>query len=244
MDINTWKAYTQKYPAHQLKNDAGELIPRWKTPVARLAFANIVKPREKVNKQTGEKSSKYGCCLILHPDADISVLSAAAGGAATARFGAKAGSLKLRSPFKPQLDLHGRYDGFLQSGIYLDVETAFQPAYIAANGKDALPISEETIWAGMYVRAVLTCYAYDTDGNRGVRFGFNSLQFVSHGEKFKNTSMDPADHYEAIEDLGGLGSVSPGVAAAPSSAGQPAAAPANPAALFGAPAGGTSSRFM
>lgn len=63
------------------------------------------------------------------------------------------------------------------------------------------------VYAGVFARVSLTCYAYDVRGNKGVTFGLNNLQVVKDGERLDGRS-DAADEFEAdpnaVADLSDL----------------------------------------
>ena len=59
-------------------------------------------------------------------------------------------------------------------------------AHAGPDGKPARMAQEQIkgeMYPGVIVRASVTAFAFDTDGNKGVSFGLNNLQKVRNGER-------------------------------------------------------------
>lgn len=204
-----------KYPCKQLSDSSGAPIERWITCPVRLAFPALAEPRA----MNPSAEPKYQATLLFPRGADLSALMAAARAAATSKFG-KGVSLKhLRNPFRDGSEREG-YDGFEAGCKFINATSKFKPALIDRNGDD-LTADDQRIYPGVWVRAKLTCYAYDQAGNRGVAFGLVSIQRIADDEPFATGGDDPRSGFE-IESL---------PAAAPR-----AAIPAHSAARHDAPA--------
>lgn len=61
-------------------------------------------------------------------------------------------------------------------------------------------IDGEEIYSGCYVKAALSCYAYNYEGKKGVSFGLNNLQFIRDGERLGGGSSDPTDDFDIWDD--------------------------------------------
>ena len=187
----------QNYPFVALKDQHGAPNGVYLTGVARMAFAKLAEPDDK---------GKYGCALIFPASYDLGVLKQAASDAATAKWGPAAATMKLRSPFKAQADMAAKYEGFGQTGFYVDAYSKFLQLY-ASDGKTKIEPRGDIIWSGCWVRAGLTTYTYDKDGQGkpvtpGVSFGLSFLQFVCSDEKFSK-GVDAAEYLTPIAGLPG-----------------------------------------
>lgn len=165
---------------------------RYRTTIARAAFVKM--PDEK---------GKFRLSLLFPEGADLSVLSELAKSTAIAKWQDKALKMELKKPIKSQgrVNQNGdkmsdKYDGFVDGAFYFDVSSKFAPVIKAANGVDNLPLDGDVVYSGMWVRATVNCYPYDTDGNRGVSFGLQSLQKIADDEKL---SGGEGDTYEAVD---------------------------------------------
>lgn len=165
-----------QYPCKELTNDNGEPIDRWITCPARLAFPSLDKPT-KMEGTAGEP--KYQASLLFPPAADITALRSAANAAAKSKFGA-APKGSLRNPFRAQGEK--QFTGFVDGAYYINTSTKFMPV-ILGEDKSIISATDPRVYPGVWVRAKVTCYAYDQAGNKGVAFGLVSLQRLADDEK-------------------------------------------------------------
>lgn len=198
MNMQEWEIAAQRFPCMELKNPQGEATGTWITCVARLAFEKLTTPED----------GKHSCALIFPPNADLAPLFDAAKRTAAAKWGDKAASMGLRSPFKPQPEVAGKYDGFsADGGFYINCGSKFAPNFYAADGKSKLTLSSDYLWSGCYVRAGLTCYTYDKDPQGkpvkpGVSFGLSFIQFIAVGDKFSG-GIDPTEYLQPVTGIVG-----------------------------------------
>jgi hypothetical protein len=158
------------------------------TPVARLSFPSLFRPQE------GEMGGgKYGCTLLFAAGADLSALKAAAKEAVVAKWGNKPPK-NLRTPFRDGNEKE--LDGYKDT-IYLRVTCKTKPGVVDASVQPIL--DEAEIYPGCYVRASVSCYAYEKSGNVGVSFGLNNIQKVKDGERFDGKSR-AEDEFGAVDE--------------------------------------------
>jgi hypothetical protein len=209
------ESLVKRYPSARIVDaKTGKEQDKWRTPIARVAFADLV--------EAGKKG-KFGCALLFPVDAQLQAMSDAGKAARMAKFGNEVPK-GFRSPWRKQDENVGKYDGFIAGAFYINVTSTFKPPLVDARGQP-LTVNDENIYSGAWVRATVTCYAYDTDGNKGVAFGLNSLQLIAHDERFGG--FDPASHFDVIDGVEGL--AVGGASAAPAAnaaSGKPIAAPA------------------
>lgn len=188
--LATW--LLEQYPCKALTNDTGEAIERWITCPARLAFPELIEPK-KMEGNAGDP--KYSCTLLFPAGADLTVLNQAAADAARAKFGQGVNLKGLRKPFREQGDKD--FDGFEAGAVYINCSSQYKPPIFSEN-KDKIEATDPRVYAGMWVRAKVTCYAYDQAGNKGVAFGLVSLQRLADDEAFKTGG---ADNGEGMDDV-------------------------------------------
>jgi hypothetical protein len=62
-------------------------------------------------------------------------------------------------------------------------------------------ISEEKVYAGCYVNAVVSCYAYvHPKSGAGITFSLGNVQHVRDGEPFGEKRRDPSEDFTAVEE--------------------------------------------
>lgn len=166
------------------------------TPRARLSFPNLFTAR--VNDQSDDKTPKFSCTLLFDEAAratpEWKAMQAAAAEAAVEKFGDKAKTLKLRSPFRDgsEKTLEG-YEGT----VFINCSSKMKPGVI---GPNKAPITDEMdIYPGCFVRVSLSAYGYDAKGNKGVSFGLRNVQKVGDGESLGGRSR-AEDDFDAVEE--------------------------------------------
>lgn len=162
------------------------------TPEARLAFPALFVAA--VNKADPSKPAKFGATLLFPKTADISALKALMLETATEKWGAEA----LRNPaFKlknPILDgdvkcaervAEGKtpWDGYAGC-VFIRATTSVQPQVFDQECKLIPALQQKRVYAGMYVRAQVHCFAWENINKKGVSFGIDSIQIVRDGKPF------------------------------------------------------------
>ncbi len=164
------------------------------TPVFRVSFPNVFKPRANFE---GQKPA-YSVQMLFEKDADLKVLRQAVVDAATAKWGDKSKWPKFKYPvFKDGNEKN--LDNY-KDKIVVEARTIQKPGLIDQKRQDIIDASE--FYAGCYARATVTCYAYSHMGNNGVSFGLQNIQKVKDGEAFSG-KRNAKDEFETIEDLDG-----------------------------------------
>lgn len=176
------------------------------TPEARLSFPALFEPQT-----TPQGKKKYSACLIFEKTADMAAMKKAALLAASEKWGDKAPDMikqgKVRLPFRDGNDYADKR-GFGPEVVFMNVGSDAEknaPPGIVDRFKDpktgkARVISDPAeVYPGCYVRASLSAFAYDTNGNKGVSFGLNNIQKLRDGERLDGRSA-ATDDFEALED--------------------------------------------
>lgn len=195
MDEARLKFFLERYPFREVpSNKPGEITSQFVTCPARLAFAFLDKPRQ---QQSGKEA--FTASLIIPPAASLEVPQRIYAGVAAQRFGPSWQSMQLKSPVKPQAKCQGKYDGFAETGVYLDCSSKFRPPVFDQNKMQLSTAPGQGVYSGMWVLAWLRVYTYPVPGapnantiSPGVGFGIVSLQKLCDDEEFKGADKSGA----------------------------------------------------
>lgn len=147
------------------------------TPVARLSYPAIFHPGKPMNPND---EPKYGVELIFEKGTNLDRLKAEAERVKKAKWGDKEPK-GLRWPFRDGSERQG--DGY-ENCTFIGARNSDKPKVVDADGEPIIDQSE--VYGGCYVKALLTCYAYDKPTNKGVTFSLNAIQLWKEGEAFGN----------------------------------------------------------
>lgn len=181
----------------------------FKTPLARLSYPNLFKP------QVMDDGKKKFNCTMLIPKSDkdgLAKLAAAIKEVVVKQWGEKglarlqAGAIK--SPIldgdgpqglnKKSGERHAGYEGhwFIRAGANED-----RPPRLF--NKKVLPATQDDIYAGSYVYAVVNAYAWSNPKNGdGVSFGLTYVQAAKDGERLGGGAPAADKFFESIADEG------------------------------------------
>lgn len=169
-------------------------------PKTRWSFANVWEP-----KSINGGAPKYSVSLII-PKSDIKTVEKIRT-AIQAAYEEGQGKLKGSGRTVPALDV---LKTPLRDG---DTERPDDPAYadsyfinansVAAPGivdADCQPIIDRSeVYSGVYGRASISLYAFNSNGNKGIACGLNNLQKVKDGEPLGGKSR-AEDDFSAEDD--------------------------------------------
>jgi hypothetical protein len=159
------------------------------TPVSILSYPNLFEPRA-----FGGGEPKYSAAIVMDAS-ETTELKKAIAAVATERFGDKAKAVLQANP--PIHDeAKATLKGYPEGHVYVNAKSTRQPQVVTryadpATGRPS-PISEDAattpdgkdeLYPGVKVKAYISVYAYDTNGNRGVAFGLEGLQRWDEGER-------------------------------------------------------------
>jgi hypothetical protein len=179
---------TKKHPPKKLDN--GNCL----SGLVRLSFAHLFelpKPKEGI-------TPKYGANLIFPPTADLLVLKDACAEAARTKwpnFG-QAGGPKLRTPFKDQSEMFGRFKGFGEEGQYIIV-TSDERRPVVDQRMQA--ITDKTRAAsGFWAIVSIRPFVYDKGVNKGVSFGLQSTMIVAEDTVLSGGGSNPQADFAGV----------------------------------------------
>ncbi|WP_455020721.1 DUF2815 family protein [Lancefieldella rimae] len=165
----------------------------------RWSYENVWEPKS-INGGT----PKYSVSLII-PKSDtatISRINAAIEAAYTEGQAKIKGSSKivpLLSSIKTPLrngNVEYPDDPAYTNAYFINANSATTPGIVDSNLNPVINRSE--VYSGVYGRASINLYAFNTNGNRGIACGLNNLQLIRSGEPLGGKASPKADF--AFED--------------------------------------------
>ena len=168
------------------------------TGVVRLSYANVWEP-----VSINGSNPKYSVSLII-PKTDtktIDAINAAVDAAikdGAAKFGGKIpNKAALKLPLRDG-DLE-RDDEAYKGAYFVNANSATAPGIVDADRQPILDTSE--VYSGVYGRASINFYAFNSNGNKGIACGLNNLQKIRDGEPLGGKSRPEDDFADEEEDF-------------------------------------------
>ena len=170
-------------------------------PKKRLSYANVWDP-----KSINGGAPKYSVSLII-PKSDTQTVEKIK---AAIQAAYEEGQSKLKGNGKsvPALDLiktplrdgdRERPDDPTYAGCYfINANSATAPGIVDADRQPILERSE--VYSGVYGRASINLYAFNSNGNKGIACGLNNLQKISDGEPLGGKSRAEDDFASDDDD--------------------------------------------
>lgn len=94
-------------------------------------------------------------------------------------------------------DIERPDDPNYKDSYFVNANSATQPGIVDANLNRIITTSE--VYSGVYGRASINFYAFNSNGNKGIACGLNNLQKISDGEPLGGKSR-PEDDFETEND--------------------------------------------
>ena len=165
------------------------------TPYFRVSFPHLDKPHSGFKNQ----EPVYSLQMLFPKGTDLEALKKAAFQAATNKWGKDKTKWPKgrRSPFKDGNEKN--LDNYKDMTV-IEARTKLKPGIVDRDGEEIVDPKE--VYAGCWARATLTCYAYDTGGNKGVSFGLQNIQKYKDDTAFsgKKNAKDDFDKIEGLDD--------------------------------------------
>ena len=150
------------------------------TGVVRLSYANVWEP-----KSINGGAEKYSVSLII-PKADTKTLGAIQKAIDSAieegrgKFGGKVPSkATLKLPLRDG-DVDRPDDEAYTNCYFINANSSSAPEIVDKSLNPILNRSE--VYSGVYARASINFYAFNSNGNRGIACGLGNIQIVRDGE--------------------------------------------------------------
>jgi len=171
-------------------------------PDTRWSYANVWEPKG-INGGT----PKYSVSLII-PKSDTKTISRIE---AAIKAAYKEGESKLKGNGKsvPSLaslktplrdgDLERPDDPAYKDAYFVNANSATPPGVVDADRQEIIDRSE--VYSGVYGRASINFYAFNSNGNKGIACGLNNLQKIRDGEPLGGKARAEDDFADYDEDF-------------------------------------------
>ena len=168
----------------------------------RWSYANVWEP-----KSINGGALKYSVSLII-PKSDAKTVTAVKN-AIQAAYDEGQSKLKGNSKSVPALssiknplrdgDLERPDDETYKDSFFINANSATAPGIVDAARQPILERSE--VYSGVYGRASINFYAFNSNGNKGIACGLNNLQKISDGEPLGGKTSAEDDFADEEEDF-------------------------------------------
>ena len=171
-------------------------------PNTRWSYCNVWQPKS-INGGT----PKYSVSLII-PKSDtvtINKIKAAIEAAykeGEAKLKGNGRSVPALSVLKTPLrdgDVERPDDEAYANAYFVNANSATAPGIVDADRQPILDTSE--VYSGVYGRASINFYAFNSNGNKGIACGLNNLQKIRDGESLGGKSRPEDDFADEDEDF-------------------------------------------
>ena len=168
----------------------------------RWSYANVWEP-----KSINGGAPKYSVSLII-PKSDTKTVTAVTN-AIQAAYDEGQSKLKGNSKSVPALsaiknplrdgDAERPDDEAYKDSYFINANSATAPGIVDAARQPILERSE--VYSGVYGRASINFYAFNSNGNKGIACGLNNLQKISDGEPLGGKTRAEDDFADEDEDF-------------------------------------------
>lgn len=170
-------------------------------PETRWSYANVWEP-----KSINGGAPKYSVSLII-PKSDTKTVEKIKA-AIKAAYDEGQGKLKGNSRTVPALsvlktplrdgDTERPDDPVYANSYFINANSASAPGIVDANCQPIIDRSE--VYSGVYGRASINFYAFNSNGNKGIACGLNNLQKIKDGEPLGGKSRAEDDFLTEEDD--------------------------------------------
>lgn len=176
------------------------------TPEGRLSFPHVF------DKHSGfeGQAEKFSATILFPKKTDLSAMKKAVNEAVVAKWGPEKSKWpsNLRMPFRDgdKPNQNGTIVDGYAGNIYVRATSNSQPGVIDRAKQEIL--NPDDLYAGCYIRAQLSVFAYSKAGNSGVSFGLQNIQKLRDGEQFSGKQKAEAvfdvvsDESDNLENYG------------------------------------------
>lgn len=165
------------------------------------SYVFLVEPRA---NQRGQMQYSLSLVYSKTRAGELEPLRRAVAEVATARFGPRAAEEmrqnRLRSPIRDG-DTDRPDDRTYRGCLFVTARTNRKPMVIDAKKNEVF--SEDDVYSGCLLRATVSVFAYDQQGNRGVSLGLNNVQVLKKLERIDGRKSAQEEFEEWSEEGGG-----------------------------------------
>lgn len=160
------------------------------TPEGRLVFPKLFNAEAAF--EGGEP--KFSCILVFPKGTDLSGLQGIVKEAFTNKF--PKGASNAKNPIQDGNEKVDTWGKAFEDSVFIRLNTRNKPAVVDTDRKY---LTEDEVYSGMYARAVVSAYAYDHAGNKGVSLSFSAVQITREGEKLGYDPSMSVNKFDKIE---------------------------------------------
>ena len=154
----------------------------------RWSYANVWEP-----KSINDGAPKYSVSLII-PKSDTKTVAKLKGNSKSVPP-----LTSIKTPLRDG-DVERPDDPVYANAYFINANSATAPGIVDADLNPVLTRSE--VYSGVYGRASITLYAFNSNGNRGIACGLNNLQLIRAGEPLGGKASAESDFStDADEDF-------------------------------------------
>ena len=171
-------------------------------PLTRWSYANVWQP-----KAIDGGAPKYSVSLII-PKSDTKTIEKVRA-AIQAAYDEGQGKLKGNGKSVPPLssiktplrdgDVERPDDEAYANSFFINANSASAPGIVDAACQPIIDTSE--VYSGVYGRASINFYAFNSNGNKGIACGLNNLQKIRDGESLGGKSRAEDDFADLDDDF-------------------------------------------
>ena len=167
------------------------------TPDFRGAYVQVMRPKAQKQEDGSMGAAKYSIRAAFPPEADLSLMKAAAAQAATDKWGDKVPKT-IRSPFRLNEELDTPVSGLDDDWTIMTFSApdTSRPGLVDNKNQDI--IDETEVYSGAWFIAQVNAYAYEKAGNKGVTFGLLNLRKQKDDEPLGNSKQKASKAFEAF----------------------------------------------
>ena len=102
------------------------------------------------------------------------------------------------NPVRDGAEKEGQYAGYRKGVLFINPWSKARPGVVDAQRNEIMDLT--TVYAGMYARASVRPFAYDSGSNKGVGLLLEAVQFVKDGERLdgRKSARDMFSAYEEV----------------------------------------------
>lgn len=167
------------------------------TPVGVASFVNLKEARSVVQGQDPRFSINLIFDEAAQKTAEYKALLDAIANVTKDKWGNKVPS-NLRGPIRDGAEKENQYTGYRKGVVFINPWTKERPGVVDAGRNEIIDLS--TVYAGMYARAFVRPFAYDSGSNKGISLLLDAVQFVKDGERLdgRKSASQMFDTFEEV----------------------------------------------
>ena len=171
------------------------------SPETRWSFANVWEP-----KAINGSNPKYSISLVIKkndpciPKIKAAIQAAYEEGAAKLKGNGKSVPplAAIKNPLRDG-DVERPDDPVYAGCYFINANNTAKPGIVDANRQDIIDRSE--VYSGVYGRASINFYAFNSNGNKGIACSLNNLQKIKDGEPLGGHASAQDDFADEEEDF-------------------------------------------